>query len=555
METSELIRRHALENAAAFGKADAKRIMGKVLAEDPSLRKDVPALMKLIDKVVAEVNGLSKADLQKAASLNTREKPAEAKHEGLPELPNVKGKVVMRFAPNPSGYLHIGHARTAVINDEYVKRYGGKFILRIEDTDPGKVEKDAYKAIEEDLKWLGIEIHETVIQSQRLAVYRDFAVRLINQGNAYVCSCGQEKFKTYKDASKECPCRKNPVGKNLELWGRMLEGDKSLVLNLKTDMKHKNPAMRDFPIMRVELEKHPLTGMPFDVYPLMNFSVTVDDHMLGMTHVLRGKDHIVNTERQMFIYKYLDWKPPEIIHHGLLDIVGIELSKSVIKKAIQDGEYDGWDDPRLGTLRALKRRGIEPEAIRASMKATGIGDVDATFDWKNLYAENKKIIEPRANRYFFVPDPVEAWVSGMPEGEKVIKLQLHPDHPERGFRDITVRSRKGVTKMFIPEKDLEKLKKGDVVRLKNFCNIRIDEIRPLKATYLEAKDLKVPIIQWLPEETLGCEVLGPNVRVAGFCETACKYLEPGMHIQFERFGFCKVGELSGNDLICYFTHE
>lgn len=551
-EISEIIKKHAAENALAHGQAKPQNVLGKVLAEKPELRKDSGKIMKDVEKIVVEVNKMDKASLEKLVGVHAKK---EARSGELPDLPNVKGQVVMRFAPNPSGYLHIGHARTAILNDEYVKKYGGRYILRIEDTDPDKVEKEAYHTIEEDLRWLGININEVVVQSKRLAVYRDFAVRLIKQGNAYVCSCGQEGFKKLKDAGIECPCRKNSVDRNLELWEKMLKCDSSLVLNLKTDMKHKNPAMRDFPIMRVSKDKHPLTGKEFDVYPLMNFSVTIDDHLLGMTHVLRGKDHIVNTDRQKFIYDYLGWKPPETIHHGLLDIVGIELSKSVIKQAINEGRYDGWDDPRLGTLRALKRRGIQPEAIRAAMKAIGIGDVDSTFDWNNLYSENRRIIEPTANRYFFVPDPEEVWVKGLPKEPNVIKVPMHPDHPERGYREIKLTHRGDVTKIFIAKKDADKLRKGDEIRLKNFCNLKIDEHEPLKASYVGTKNLKVPIIQWLPEEVLGCEIIGPEGNVAGFCEMTCKNLKPCDIIQFERFGFCTAGQIEGKDITFYFTHD
>jgi len=552
---SEIILKYAAENALAHGQARPQNIIGRVIGEKPELKKDMAGTMKEIEKIVAKVNKMGKAELEKVAASHAVAKKEESKKGTLPDLPNVAGHVVMRFAPNPSGLLHIGHARTAIINDEYVKRYGGRYILRVEDTDPDKVEPDAYKEIEADLKWLGIKIDEVIVQSKRLAIYRDFAVRLMRQGNAYVCSCGQEAFKKLKDVGKECPCRANSVEKNLELWKKMLKGDNTLVLNLKTDMQHKNPAMRDFPIMRVSKDRHPLTGKEFDVYPLMNFSVTIDDHLLGLTHVLRGKDHIMNTERQRFIYEYLGWKPPEIIHHGLLDIVGVELSKSVIKKAIANGEYTGWDDPRLGTLKAIKQRGIEPEAIRSIMKMIGIGEVDSTFDWKNLYAENRKIIEPMANRYFFVPDPEEVWISGMPKEPNVIRVPLHLDHPERGYREIRLKIEKDATRIFIAAKDADKLKKGDEIRLKNFCNLKIDEHEPLKASYVEAKNLKVPIIQWLPKEVMGCEVLGPEGRVAGFCEMACKELTPGTIIQFERFGFCRIASVDGNDVICYYTHD
>jgi len=555
IDVSEVIRKYAIENALSYGTAQPKNVLGKVLAEMPEKRKDTKNVMKEIEKIVKDVNKLSKAQVEEAFATYGFEKKAEKKRGLLAELPNVKGEVVMRFAPNPSGPLHIGHARTAILNDEYVKKYGGKLYLRIEDTDPKRVDKDAFRMIEEDLKWLGVNVDEIVTQSKRMAVYRDFAVRLIKQGNAYVCSCGQAKFKELKDNGKECPCRSNEVKENITLWNDMQNGTTGLVLNLKTDMKHKNPAMRDFPIMRVTHEYHPLAGSDWDLYPLMNFAVTVDDHLLGVTHVLRGKDHIVNTQRQLFIYDYLGWTPPEFIHNGLLNITGVNLSTSTMKKGIIEKEFSSWADPKLGTLRAIKRRGFDPEAIRTMMKAIGIGDSDVKFDWQNIFAENRKIIEAKANRYFFVPDPEEIWVKGMPDHADVIRIPLHPNYPQRGYRDIVVKKNEGTAKIFIAKKDAAKLKKGSVIRLKNFCNIQIDEERPMMARYLEEKDTKVPIIQWLPEDTMGCVVRGPEKKTVGFCESDCRHLDHNDIIQFERFGFCRVHTVDESGVLCYFAHD
>jgi glutamyl-tRNA synthetase len=554
-ESSEIIRKYAVENAINYGSAQAKSVMGKVLAEDPGLKKCAAEVMKEAQKICSDVNKLDKGDLEEEFSHYGFEGKKEAKRGTLAELPNVRGEVIMRFAPNPSGPLHIGHARTAVLNDEYVKKHGGKLYLRIEDTDPKRVEKSAYHMVEEDLRWMGVNVNDTITQSKRLAVYRDFAVRLIKQGNAYVCSCGQAKFKTFKDKGKECPCRANAYEKNAELWNKMQEGDDSLVLNLKTDMKHKNPALRDFPIMRVNKECHPMSKSSWDLYPLMNFSVAIDDHLLGITHVLRGKDHIVNTQRQLFIYDYFDWVPPEFIHNGLLSIEGVNLSTSEMKKGIDEGRYTSWADPKLGTIRALKRRGFQPEAIRNIMKAIGIGDADVHFDWSSLHAENRKLVEAKANRYFFVPDPEEIWVKGIPEEADDIRIPLHPDFPKRGYRDIMVKSSGDSTKLFIAKKDEARFKKGEIIRLKNFCNIQIDELRPIVAHYLEEKNTKVPIIQWLPEDVLGCEVIGPEKKTAGFCEIDCNELDHGDIIQFERFGFCRVHDVEGNRILCYFAHD
>jgi len=207
--------------------------------------------------------------------------------------------VVLRFAPNPSGPLHIGHARAAILNQEYVNRYGGKLILRVEDTDPRRVDPDAYQMIPEDLKWLGVQWQEEYIQSDRIEIYHEYARKLIELGEAYMCTCPGEEFKKLKDASQPCSCRDMSVEDNLERWEGMPEmAEGTAVLRVKTDLEHKNPAIRDWVAMRIVDAEHPRIGTKFRVYPMMNFAVAVDDHLLGVTHVLRGKDHLANSENR-----------------------------------------------------------------------------------------------------------------------------------------------------------------------------------------------------------------------------------------------------------------
>ena len=166
----------------------------------------------------------------------------------------------------------------------------------------------------------------------------------------------------------------------------------------------------------------------------MNFSVVADDHLLGVTHVIRGKDHIANTRRQRYIYDHFGWKVPVYRHYGRMGIEGVVLSTSQMRLGINEGTYSGWDDIRLGTLRALARRGISPEAVKNAMIAIGIGDVDISFSWDNLYAENRKIVDPVANRYFFVPDPVAIKINGAPD--HTAHAMLHPSDPARGSRTL-----------------------------------------------------------------------------------------------------------------------
>ncbi len=234
----------------------------------------------------------------------------ERKHI-LPELPGAEeGNVVMRMAPGPSGPLHLGHTRVSILNDEYVKRYKGTYIDRLEDTNPEKIDPDAYKMIPEDLEWLGVHVDRTVIQSDRFEIYYDIARKLIDLGKAYVCTCPAEPWRKMKEEEKACLHHDQSPEEAHEGLDKMLShyyGEEEAVLVIKTDIHHPNPAIRDFIGLRiVDTVPHPRTGTRYTVYPMMNFSVAIDDHLLGMTHIIRGKDHLNNTVETR-IYIRLFW--------------------------------------------------------------------------------------------------------------------------------------------------------------------------------------------------------------------------------------------------------
>jgi len=341
----------------------------------------------------------------------------------------------MRFAPNPSGPLHLGHARAAVLNDAYVRRYGGRFVLRIEDTDPKRVDPAAYRMVVEDIGWLGLGVTETIYQSDRFDLYYRYCRELIERAGAYVCTCDNDRFRELRLKSVPCPCRDLPIEENIARWEKMLAGDYGdgeASVRVKTDLSLPDPAIRDFPVFRVlKNPTHPRVEGSF-VYPLMNFSVAVDDHETGVTHVIRGKDHIANTRRQRYIFDYFGWKVPVYRHYGRMGIEGVVLSTSQMREGIRTGEYSGWDDIRLGTLRALARRGIQAEAVRRAVQEIGIGETDIQFSWENLFAKNREIVDPTANRYFFVPSPVKVTVRGGYSRES--RPLLHPGDAARGTR-------------------------------------------------------------------------------------------------------------------------
>jgi len=550
----------ALQNAVKHGGVpQAGAVVGMVMSAHPEFRPRAKEVAALAKEAIADVAALSVNN--RIAQLQARAPEMYdaiyAKHEHrkvLPDLESAEHGVVMRFAPNPSGPLHIGHARAAVLNDAYVKQYGGRYILRIEDTDPKRVDPDAYEMVKEDISWMGLGITETVTQSDRLPLYYDLCRQLIERGGAYVCTCDNECFKELKQAKTACPCREQTVEENLALWEKMLdhtfkEGD--VTVRIKTDLNNPDPAMRDFPAFRI-LDHPPHPKVKAHVYPLMNFSVVADDHLLGVTHVIRGKDHIANTRRQRFIYDHFGWKVPVYRHYGRMGIEGVVLSTSQMRRGINEGTYTGWDDIRLGTLRALARRGISPEAVRNAVLAIGIGDTDISFSWDNLYAENKKIVDPVANRYFFVPDPVTAQVTGAQP--HTAHAMLHPGDPSAGTRTLAFEGT-----VLLPGSEIT----PDVtmVRLKDLFNVKIAWNGNIPAfsytgeSLAEARAAKAPIIQWLPaQDSVNCTLLTPEGEISGACEPVVKQ-ELGKVVQFERVGFVKIDSVGNDGVKAYFTHK
>ncbi len=455
--------------------------------------------------------------------------------------------MVLRFAPNPSGPLHIGHSRAAILNDEYAKRYEGNLVLRIEDTDPRRVDTDAYEMIKEDLEWLDVKWDDEYIQSEHLERYYEHAKKLLEMGAAYVCTCSQEEFKKLRESKKPCPCRELDREENLTRFKRMFSKGKEgeAVLRLKTDLKHKNPSVRDFPIMRIVDFEHPRAGDK-RLYPLMNFSVSVDDHSLGITHVLRGKDHLLNTEKQEFIYDYFGWEKPEFIHYGILKIGGVALSTSEIGRGIKEKKYSGWNDVRLGTIKALQRRGIKPEAIRKAMLDVGVKRVDISFSWKNLYAYNRELIEPKAKRYFFVSDPKKMLIENLPT-IRTIEIRCHPDYPDMGMRELEVTGEEQKKGIYVSNEDFERFNVGDKVRLMGAFNVEVTkkESDTVFADFLgieleEARSMDASFIQWVPQENVKVRVHSPDGTFSGLGEKDLEKANVDEIVQFERFGFVRI---------------
>jgi glutamyl-tRNA synthetase len=383
-------RAYALKNALAYnGKAQQGAVISALFNEGLK-KEDVKKYIKEISKIVAEINFLS-YDEQKKEFEKLKEEVSERKvREGLPELPGAKkGKVIMRFAPSASGPFHIGHAMTACISFDYVREYRGKFYVRIEDTNPENIYPLAYKMIKEESMWLFDGIAKIQIQSDNMKTYYEYAEKLIRKNSAYVCTCPSEKFKEFVKQKKDCPCRKLSVKENLERWKKMLDkkgyDEGEAVLRFKSSMKHKNPAMRDFPLARINETPHALQKRKYRVWPLMNLAVPVDDIETKMTHVIRAKDHRDNAERQKMIYKVLGKKFPWVGFLGRYKFKDLELSSTKMRKAIEEKKYSGWDDPKLPTISSLRKRGYKPEAFWKFAEKVGLSESDKLISQEEYF--------------------------------------------------------------------------------------------------------------------------------------------------------------------------
>jgi len=400
-ELEKKAKAYSLKNAIVHnGKANQGAVISALFNE--GLKKnDIPKHIEKISKIVLEVNSFS-FEKQKDEFENLKDFISERKvREGLPELPNINSKkgIIMRFAPSPSGPFHIGHAMTACLSFLYVKKYGGKFYVRIEDTNPENIYPLSYKMIEEESKWLFDNSAKIIIQSDRVDIYYKYAEKLIKKNFAYVCTCSGDKFREFSKNKKDCLCRKLSIKENSDRWEKMIfydhkrkkgysEGE--AVLRFKTPgkgMQVSNPAMRDFPLARINESKHVRQGDKYRVWPLMNLAVSVDDIEMKMTHIIRAKDHRDNAKRQEMIYNALELgkKIPWSGFLGRFKFKDMELSATKMRQEIEKGKYTGWDDPRLPTIASLKKKGYSPKAFWKFAERIGLSETDKVMDGEEYF--------------------------------------------------------------------------------------------------------------------------------------------------------------------------
>jgi glutamyl-tRNA synthetase len=555
-----MVMKHALLNAATHeGKANEKAVLGKVLSEDEKLKKKIKAVMPVVKSVVEKVNAMQPAEQEEELKKFKIKKKKVVKEVGLSPLPKAKkGKIIMRMAPFPSGPLHIGNARMVVLNDEYVRQYGGKLILVYDDT-IGSAEKfvvpEGYDLIKDGLDWLGVEYHEVKYKSERMQLFYEWAETMIKKKLAYVCLCPAEELRKNRKEGVACTHRDQTVKENLELWNSMLDGSYKAgeaSVRLKTDIKHPNPAFRDRVLLRISNRKHPRVGNKYGVWPMLEFSWAVDDYELGMTHILRGKDLVMEDLMELYIWEKLGVpkkKIPEFLHYGMLKLKEAKLSKSKARAAIESGVMSGWEDPRTWSLQSLRKRGITPQAVRKFIIQMGMSMADVSVPAEILYAENRKLIDSKANRYFAVLDPMKISVEGVkrPESRKSTTAPLHPDFSERGNRKISV----NLDEIYVERGDYERLK-GKEVGLMNLFSVNLG----IKSEFLgDEVKMQSPKIHWVSESHVKINIMMTDGSTKeALAEPSIRDTKTDDVIQLVRTGFCRV-ENDGKDIVLYFAHK
>ncbi|MBU0472423.1 MAG: glutamate--tRNA ligase [Nanoarchaeota archaeon] len=553
-----IIEKYALENAVRYkGKANPGAVIGSCIKENDSLKSDMKTLGKKVSEIVKKVNALSfeeqKAKLESLAPELLEKKKGEKK--GLFDSFKVEGSVVTAFPPEPSKYMHIGHAKALFINYCFAKKFNGKFILRFEDTNPELAKKEFYDILLKDVKWLGVKPDSVQYASDHMLDFYRFCDKLINLGKAYICTCPQEKIREGRMSGKPCDCRYNHIRENLIAWKNMpdyKEGE--AIVRLKIDLKHKNSTMRDPTIFRIIKKPHCRVGKKYIVWPNYDFENAVMDGLQGVTHRFRSKEFEMRNELQRYIQRLLSLPETSILEFARFNLKGVESSGRKIRELINNNELTGWDDPSLTTLIALKRRGFLPEAIKNFVLSTGITKSESTLTWDDFIMHNKRLLDSDCNRYFFIKDPVRVRIHDAPS--KVVKLKLHPEDVKKGFRTFKTNEL-----FYLSKDDFSMIQDKKIYRLMDCINfvkkkdyfVYLDD---KLETYKNSGDM---IVHWLPFEMkklVEVDVLMPdNKVVCGLAEPLVWNLKNGSIVQFERFGFCRLDKKNKTKLYFRFTHK
>ena len=496
-------------------------------------------------------------------------------------------KIATRFPPEPNGYLHIGHAKSLCLNFGTALKYGGTCNLRYDDTNPVKEDMEYINSIEQDVRWLGFEWTERLWASDYFDTMYEAAIELIKKGKAYVCQLTPEQIKdtrgTLTEPGQESPYRNRPIEESLDLFERMKNGefeDKEICLRAKIDMASPNINMRDPVIYRVVHATHHNTGDKWCIYPNYDFAHPIEDAIEGITHsicTLEFEDH-----RPLYDWVVQEvgfWpNPPRQIEFARLNITTMIMSKRFLKRLVDEGKVEGWDDPRMSTLAGVRRRGYTPEALRKFCNDIGVSKADSTIDIAQLEQCVREDLQEKCPSLHVVTNPIKVIIDNYPEGEvEWVEVENHGKKPEMGTRKVPFGRElwiDGDDFMEVPEHKYFRLFPGNEVRMKGAYFVKCNEdgvvknadgtIKEIHCTYdpetkggncdtrkvkgtihfVEASNAeKIKIREYsylnLENEETGELEFNPDslIETWGYAEPSAKDIKPEERFQFFRKGY------------------
>ncbi|XP_072930120.1 bifunctional glutamate/proline--tRNA ligase [Epargyreus clarus] len=483
----------------------AKRTPPKNILRWMKLVEDQEPIAKALKELPTDVL----ENLAKASARRSPNKDGGVKQEGkFIELPHAEmGKVVVRFPPEASGYLHIGHAKAALLNQYYQKAFNGKLIMRFDDTNPAKENADFEKVILEDVHMLEIKPDKFTHTSQYFDLMMGYCEKLIKEGKAFVDDTPPDQMKAEREQKIDSKNRNNSVETNLQLWEEMKDGSAIGIQNCvraKIDMQSVNGCLRDPTIYRCKPEPHPRTGRQYKVYPTYDFACPIVDSIEGVTHVLRTMEYHDRDPQFYWFIEALGLRKPYIWEYSRLSMTNTVLSKRKLTWFVEQGLVDGWDDPRMPTVRGVLRRGMTVEGLRQFITAQGSSRSVVFMEWDKIWAINKKVIDPVAPRYTALElNPVPVNLKRIRNFQN-FTVALHPKNPDVGKKSVALGP-----KLLIDQADAQTLKEGENTTFINMGNLIIDKIHKApdgKVTSVDAtpnlenKDYKKTLkLTWLAD--------------------------------------------------------
>ena len=492
--------------------------------------------------------------------------------------------ITTRFPPEPNGYLHIGHAKSICLNFTTAAKYGGKCNLRFDDTNPVKEDTEYVESIQEDVKWLGFDWDETRFASDYFDTMYECARKLIRKGKAFVCGLNAEQMKEYRgtltEPGRESPYRNRSVEENLRLFEEMKEGryaDGEMVLRAKIDMSSPNMNMRDPILYRIAHAEHHNTGTKWCVYPMYDFAHPIEDAIEGVTHSICTMEFEDHRPLYDWVLRETEWvQPPKQIEFARLNVTNTLMSKRLLKKLVDEGKVESWDDPRMPTISGLRRRGYTPEAIRDFCERIGVAKSNSTVDVGLLENCIREDLQPKVESRNVIFDPIRVILTNYPEDQtEECELENNKENESLGTRRVPFSGELYVERedfMENPVKKYFRLFPGNEVRLKGAyfitCNDFVKDadgnVTELYCTYdpetrsgsgFEGRKVK-GTIHWVDAKTAvpvtirdfdyllkadetGTEVENPDTMTIrhGFAEPSILQSEPGNRYQFFRHGY------------------